>query len=344
MLRFLNLLLQETLMSSTGSKGFRHAKNYVSPLIGKNLEVGKNFGDIKTGTRVKVIGQHEIDDKHHTEVEHEGKKIIIPNHFFNKPEELIKRKGVRGFKAESSLVNKLKEIGLMKKDTEAAGSTGGNDFHIVKPNGDTIGGEERDNINSEIQGESKIDLGAKFGSVFLSYSPEKKWHIPERNRIKKPEFTRAVESSTVNGKPLLKHLNETWGDPSDERHLKNVSSDTTNDSPAQAYFQDHHVHVLHIHSHGTYRVGDSHLEDVHNTNLPSISGMSGRFTVGRERARGGVQISFRPHKKSLQKSSTDIMRDDDALRLKENIEKNRARGITNIGKIEQEAGSQIGRH
>lgn len=323
MLNFKNFLIEEApsrFLSIGGQKGARHAYNYVRPFLNSDetMELGTAHEGIKAGSKVKVVGQQIINNKHYTDVVHPdtGETTTVPNSKLLKDPKLIKKRGERGFGKENELAEILKKDGLMRSDVKTAGSTGGHDFHVITKKGDLIGGEERENIkHEELGGESKIDLGAKFGSVFLSHTPEKGWHVTDKNRSKKPRFADAVENATVTvdgkPKPLLQHLNDTWGDPSGGKHLKNVTSDTSDDAPAQAYFSDHGAHILHVHSHGTYRVGDSHDEDAHNTQLPTISGMTGRFTVGRERKGGGVQISFRPHKGSLKKSSVDIMKDED---------------------------------
>lgn len=320
-------------LSIGGSKGLRHAINYVKPFVGANetLEIGKDHENMKAGTRVRVLAQHEKDNKHYTEVVPEGsdKSIIVPNSVLLKREELIKKRGERGFKAENVVADVLKNEGMMKKETQSAGSSGGHDFHVLTGGGAALGGEERDDIEHELGGESKIDLGAKFGSISLSHHPVHGWQVSEKSRKHKPHFASAIERATVNvggkPKPLLQHLNDTWGNPSDGRHLPNVTSSTEDDAPAQAYFRDHGVHVLHVHSHGTYRVGDSDAADAFNTNLPTIKGMTGRFTVGRERRGGIVQASFRPHKKSLNKSSVDIVQNpEDRARLKDNLARGRS--------------------
>ena len=325
-------------MSAGGSKGTRHSLNYVRPFLGSNgagLELGKDHEGIPAGTTIKPVGQHVIDGKHFTEVTPEGndKSVMVPNSKIKKPQELIKRRGEAGFNKENALADVLKQEGMMRADTATAGSTGGHDFHIKKPSGEEIHGEERPDLNSEIGGESKIHLGAKFGSAFLSHNDEKGWHITDKNRAKKPKFAEAIENATVNvngkPKPLLQHLNDTWGAPGD-RHLPQVTSDTTDDSPAQAYFRDHGAHILHVHSHGTYRVGDSNDQDIHNTQLPTISGMTGRFTVGRERKGGGVQASFRPHKPSLSPSSVDLMKPEDRKQFAQNIAVKPVRGKASI--------------
>lgn len=327
MLNFKSFLTEapSEFMSAGGSKGTRHSLNYVRPFLGSNgagLELGKDHEGITAGTSIKPVEQHVINGKHYTKVTHEGKDVLVPNSKIKKPQELIKRRGEAGFSKENALADVLKQEGLMRADAATAGSTGGHDFHIKKPSGEEINGEERPNLDSDIGGESKIHLGAKFGSAFLSHNDEKGWHITDKNRAKKPKFAEAIDNATVNvdGKPksLLQHLNDTWGAPGD-RHLPQVTSDTTDDSPAQAYFKDHGAHILHVHSHGTYRVGDSNDQDIHNTQLPTISGMTGRFTVGRERKGGGVQVSFRPHKPSLAASTVDLMNPEHRKQFAQNI-------------------------
>jgi hypothetical protein len=78
--------------------------------------------------------------------------------------------------------------------------------------------------------------------------------------------------------------------------------------------KDHGVDVLHIHTHGTYRGGDSEHKDHHGLGLPTPKG-TGRMSASRERHGGQVHVVFRPHKPSFEKSSVDLMNDDHAKHL-----------------------------
>lgn len=322
--------IKQPLLSWGGIKGKRHAMHYISPFVNSHetLEVGKDHEDVKAGTKVRVIKQHEVNGRHFTEVVPEGsnRSVIIPNNKIKKRPELIRKWGAGGFAAESATADILKKEGMMRQEAKPAGSTTGHDFHILTGNNKELGGEERENINHEIGGESKIGLGAKFGSRALKYHPEKGYHISDKIRKEKPHFAASIENATitVNGKKvnLLRHLNSHWGDPSGGKHLPSVTSDLEDDAPAQAYFKDNDVHILHVGTHGTYRVGHSHNTDTHNTQLPTISGMTGRFVVGRDRRGGSIMISFRPHQKTLKKSDVDIVQNaEHRKKLKENISK-----------------------
>jgi len=215
------------------------------------------------------------------------------------------------FSLEKKLVDHLKQHGAMDKNSAAAGSTGGHDFHLMHSSGaDKVGGVFRKTIHGETK---KSISGAKLGSVAIRYHHEHGWHVSEKTKKEKPNLASEVEKSTVNGVPLFKHLNKHWGKPGPGKILPGFKADHTDMKPAHAYMKDHDVHVIHIHDRGTYRAGKSHLKDVHSTGLPALKG-TGHFQVSTERSGGGqnengtgMQVNFRAHPKSVEKSTHDIM-------------------------------------
>jgi hypothetical protein len=236
------------------------------------------------------------------------------------------------FQDEKDLSNHLKKHGLMARDTKPAGSTGGNDFHIEQPTtGKKVRGKEIKSIRAEGELKHSVATG-KFGSVALRYHPEKGWHIPEKTKKDKPEFTKQVQAAKVTSggvtRSLLDHLNHHWGPSREGVNHPGVTSDPTDMSPAHAYMHDHNVHVVHIGDRGTFRAGRSKTKDHHNTGLPKLTG-TGRFSVSSERKRTpeqqragtGMQINFRPLPKSVEKSHTDISTDEGAKKLKSNMSK-----------------------
>ena len=134
------------------------------------------------------------------------------------------------------------------------------------------------------------------------------------SEAKKPHFAKAVRLAKVNGKPFLKHLNDTWGDPSGGKHLKHVQGDASNLHPVHAYMKDHDVDVLHVHTHGTFRGGNSEKKDHMGLGLPTPKG-TGRMSAARERAGGAVHVSFRPHQGTFSKSKVDLMKDAHAAKF-----------------------------
>ena len=236
------------------------------------------------------------------------------------------------FKREKDLSDHLKKHGAMNKDTEAAGSTGGNDFHIEHPTtGKKMRGKEIKSIRAEGEMKKSVATG-KFGSVALRYHPEKGWHIPEKTQKDKPEFTKQAHAAKVTSggvtRSLLDHLNHHWGPSKEGVNHPGVTSDTTDMSPAHAYMHDHNVHVVHIGDRGTFRAGHSKTKDHHNTGLPELTG-TGRFSVSSERKRTseqqkagtGMQINFRPHPNSVKKSHTDISTDEGIKKVMSNMNK-----------------------
>jgi hypothetical protein len=227
------------------------------------------------------------------------------------------------FSLEEKLAKHLKRHGAMDKGVKAAGSSGGHDFHILHPNSkEKLGGVFRETIHGETK---KSIAGAKLGSVALRYHSEKGWHINEKTKKEKPSLSSEVEKSTVNGVPLLKHLNKHWGKPRAGKILPGFGTDHTDMKPAHAYMKDHDVHVIHIHDRGTYRAGKSHRSDTHSTGLPVLKG-TGHFQVATERSGGGqneqgtgMQVNFRAHPKSVEHSTHDISTKDGLHKVLDNM-------------------------
>lgn len=309
MLSFIQFILTETAIKATGSQGDRHSGKYVKPFIGQKdtHTLNRDVGGIKSGSKVTIHSTTVKDGKHFATVSSgNGKKVEVPHSHLEKPQSAVTRKGDAGFAKENELANHLKKHGLMDPSAATAGSTGGHDFHIIsKHQNKKFGGTEA----GQLAGESKISLKAKMGAAAFAYHPQKGWHVSERTKKAKPRFSAAVEKATVNGKPLLQHMNSHWGDPSKRDTLPQITTDSTDLHPLHAYAHDHGVDVLHVHTHGTYRVGMSEHKDRTGAGLQKPKG-TGRFTIGRERAGGSVHGAFRVHEKNFEKSNTDIMNPD----------------------------------
>lgn len=308
-------------LTASGPVAERHTRQYIAPFHGgeqgfthKIVSDDRETG-LKAGTEVSIVSSHVENGKHYTTVkakDREGTFKVI-NSKLNKPRHLIKDVAQPGLSKEVELARKLQEAGIMAKGASTAGQTHGNDFHLIKVDNEgkrsRLRGRQSRKIPTpkEIFGESKIGFGAKFGEVSLAHSDEKGWHIPDHVRAKRPLFAALVERQTVNGKPVFQHLNEVWGKP--ERGGKNprqVMADETDLNPAHAYLEDHHVHVLHVHSHGTYRAGLSRAQDQTGIGLPEFEGR-GRMVfrspgVGRTR-----RAYFTVKRKSVAKSGFDLM-------------------------------------
>jgi hypothetical protein len=301
-------VLSETPIDATGVRAPRYTKTYVQPFIGKKMThtLARDVGEMKAGSKVTVHSTREEGGKHFAMVSGEsGKKVEIPHNYMHKPEEAVKRRTEKGFEAERNIANKLKNRGLMDKNTSVAGSSGGVDFHIInKKKNVRYGGKEA----NQIGGESKISLSAKMGAIHVSHTKERGWHLSDKIKKQKPHLAAAFEKSTVNGTPVLKHMNEHWGDPTGKK-LKQITGDTTDLHPLHAYMTDHHADVLHIHTHGTFRGGLSEKRDRTGGGFPTPKG-TGRFTIGRERADGGVSAAFRVHRQGFEHSHIDLMKDE----------------------------------
>lgn len=307
----------EALMRGSGSQGERHVKKYITPYLNKpdSHVLGRNAGPYKAGDSVTVHSHEEKEGSHFATIsKNGGEKVKVNISGLHKPAGAAVQKNKAGFDKENELAEKLKHHGLMDKNTKTAGSTGGVDFHVINKKTSTkhMGSEAH-----SLGGESKISLKAKMGAIALSHTAEKGWHVSERSAKAKPHFADAIHKATVDGKPLLQHLNKHWGAPSADKPLKNVTTDSTDLHPVHAYLKDHKVDILHIHTHGTFRGGLSEHKDRTGMGLPKPEG-SGRFTVGRERAGGTVNAAFRVHA-DFSKSHVDLMNDEHLAKIKKKI-------------------------
>jgi hypothetical protein len=309
--------LEEALMRGSGAQGARHVKKYITPYLNKpdSHVLGRNAGPYKAGDSVTIHSHEEENGSHFATVsKNGGEKVKLNISGIHKPQGAAVQKNKAGFDKENELAEKLKQHGLMDKNTKTAGSTGGVDFHVINKKTST---KHLGSSAHTLGGESKISLKAKMGAIALSHTPEKGWHVSERSAKAKPHFASSIEKATVNGKPLLNHLNEHWGAPTAEKHLKNVTTDATDLHPVHAYLSDHKVDILHIHTHGTFRGGLSEKKDRTGMGLPKPAG-TGRFTVGRERAGGTVNAAFRVHS-DFSKSHVDLMNDEHLTHIKKKI-------------------------
>lgn len=195
---------------------------------------------------------------------------------------LIERVANKGLHFESRVVSHLRKHGLMKKGKKA-GFTSGNDFHLINKKTNEV---HKGKMHEKIHGEVKTGTHAAYGQLSIHYSEEhQKWHIHPSIREKRPEFAKAVENAhvTVDGKKkkFLDHVTHTIGHPKNEIK-QDVYSDHTDLHPAHAYLKDHHVDVLHVGTHGTFRAGKSQHKDATGAGLPKAEGV-GRFRVRAKR-------------------------------------------------------------
>ena len=333
MLNFIRFLaLQEEVKSSTvrlkasGADASRHAKKYITPYVGSSDEthhLASDAGHIKQGEAVR-IDKHEIDDsgKHYVHVAKAGnnKTVRVPQ------SALLKNKQAknRGLANEGILAKHLQKHGLMKR--AGAGFTAGNDFELHDKRTDSkipgssgehhvTGGNPR-----AIQGEHKSDIKTTaWGQLSVSPHPETgKWHISDKNRAKRPEYAASIEKATVTGpdgktRKLLDHMDKY--DPPGTTNKTGGQSDTTDLHPAHAYMRDHHVHVAHVDSHGTFNAGLSEKSDKNKTGLPTMQG-TGRFKYRQKQPSNPRTRSIQFGIKTLNTSHTNIGTDEGAQKMK----------------------------
>lgn len=331
MLSFIQYI-SEVKLNSSGQKSDYDSNKYIKPFVSGqpahtsgSHEVDRDIGHLKANDKVTLHAHKVIDGVHHVVVSKPGSsnRITITT---NKIKKQSFAKNI-GFEQEAKLIHHLNSHGLMSGT--GAGATAGNDFHLIDKRlgkGKHIkiaGSEGITTTKSPVTGEHKSNLTAAFGQITLNRHPKtQKWHISDKARAKRPEYAAAVENAsiTVNGKKkkIIDHLNSLQGPeykpPVRRKTAEEIMSDDHDLAPAHAYMRDHHVDVVHIDSHGTYRAGKSEKIDKHKLGLPKLQGI-GRFRIrertGKANARM-VQFSVR----KLVKSHTNIGTDEDAKKIK----------------------------
>jgi hypothetical protein len=319
--------LEEAVIRASGADAERQVKKYIHPYLPGAAKAGndthtlaKSAEGISAGAPVSIHSHSVEDGVHHVTVSSGKTKVKIPVNKLNKP---VAAKN-RGLVQEGQLADHLRKHGLM--EGASAGFTAGNDFHLIDKRGakqKKIRGSEGFSAKGEgIQGEHKSDIRTTaFGQLTLTRHPKtQKWHISDEARAKRPEYASAIEkaSITVEGKKksLLQHLNDT--EPPGTVNKTGFHSDETSLHPAHAYMRDHHVDVIHIDSHGTYRAGQSEQKDRHKLGLPTMEGM-GKFRVRQKQASNPNSRTAQFSIKKLNKSDVHVGTDDGAGEIKKRL-------------------------
>jgi hypothetical protein len=296
-------------LTASGSIGQEHQKKYIEPHLGSNKPthvLAKEHDDIPAGSAVKLHKVEHINNKIHVHAEDEaGNHHVIPISKLHKPGDEPKNKG---HEYETNFVNRLKKHGIMPQHLSGAGSTNGTDFSVEnKKKGHFHAGTVSGHL---LNGETKNGTTAAMGQLTIHHDPKKGgWHIKDAQRAKRPEYAKHIESSGI-----LKHMNKHEPDPhkspvTASGRTKTIEINHPNLHPAEAYLKDHHVHILQVGGHGTYKVGK---KDETGHGLPSISG-EGKWRI-REKQKGNKSartVAFHPAGvKGLNKSHIDLDKDE----------------------------------
>jgi hypothetical protein len=320
MITFKNFLLETQgrgILTASGKTGEEHQKKYIDPHVGSKTPthvLAKEHDDLPKGSSVKIHKVEHINGKIHVHAEDEtGNHHVIPISKLHKPGEAPPNKG---HAYESKFVERMKKHGIMPKSMKGAGSTGGTDFAIHnKKKGQFHAASV---TGSLLNGETKNGTTAAMGQLTIHHTEEKGWHIKDSARKSRPEYAKHIEKSGI-----LEHMNKHHPDPKNEPSTasglaKTIEIKHPNLHPAEAYLKDHHVHVLQVGGHGTYKVG---AKDETGHGLPSISG-KGKWRI-REKQKGNKSartVAFHPDGvKGLNKSHVDLDRDSDIHEFKKTL-------------------------
>ena len=310
-------------ISASGHDADRHIKSYITPHVNSgefSHTLAAEHDDLPKGSRVKIHGVEKHYNirtgKHQTHVHVEDE---VGNHHtmiaskLHKPGEAPENKG---HDYESKFVERMKHHGLMDKDDKGAGSTGGTDFKIKnKKKGKFHAGSVTGGL---LNGETKNGVTAAMGQLTIHHTKEKGWHIKDSQRAKRPEYAKHIEKAGI-----LDHMNKNHPNPEKAETTESGRAKTTvikhpNLDPAEGYLHDHHVHVLQVGGHGTYKVGH-HDETGHG--LPRISG-KGQWRIREKQAgnKSARTVAFHPDgKKGLNNSHVNLDHDEHMEKFKKTL-------------------------
>jgi hypothetical protein len=298
-------------ITGSGAIGAEHQKKYIDPHVGSDKfshNLAAEHDDLPKGSAIKIHKVEHIKGKIHVHAEDEtGNHHVIPASKLHKPGEAPPNKG---HDYETKFVDRMKHHGLMPKDMSGAGSTGGTDFAVEHKKKNSKSHFHAGTVSGHLlNGETKNGVTAAMGQLTIHHSKEKGWHIKDSQRAKRPEYAKHIEKAGI-----LDHMNKHHPDPEKEKTTASGRAKTTelphsNLHPAEGYLKDHHVHVLQVGGHGTYRVGE---KDETGHGLPRISGQ-GKWRI-REKQKGNKSartVAFHPAGvKGLNKSHVDLDKDE----------------------------------
>jgi hypothetical protein len=289
-------------IKGVGMDAPRHERQYITPHIGSKEythTLGKEHEGVPAGSKLRLHKSEYLDGKLHVHATDENtkQKHWIPVSKIHKPGELKQNKG---FDYEQKFVERLKKHGLMEGD--AAGFSSGNDFNLINKKNKT---KHKGQVHNEsaLQGETKLGKTAAFGQLTIAYDKKKGgWHVPEENRKNRPGYAKHIQA-----KGIIEHMNKHHkprglvpGGPK----AKIVQFDHDDLEPANSYLKDHHVDVVQVGKHGTYRVG---AKDKTGHGLPKMTGQ-GQWRV-RQKTDDPMKRTIQFMVKHADKSHVDL--DDD---------------------------------
>lgn len=306
------------LMSASGRDSEDHIKKYIQPHIGSEEythTLAKEHEDLPAGSKLKLTGVFRyLDGKAHVNaIDHVGEKHTIPISKLYKPGEA---KPNKGHDYENKFVDRLKHHGIMPKHLSGAGSTAGTDFAVEnRKTGKFHPGTVNGNL---LNGETKHGTSAAMGQLTIHHTKERGWHIGDEARANRPLYAKHIESSGILDYMNKHHSKPEKSETTKSGRAKSIKIEHPNLDPADAYLQDHGVHVLQVGGFGTYSVGN---KDHTGHGLPKISG-NGAFII-REKQKGNKfarTVAFHPNgKKGLNKSHVDLDNDDHLFDFKKSL-------------------------
>jgi hypothetical protein len=272
------------------SEGLKTSENNINDANLKNLSdsqkrkinslvAGEKQGDSHetTGGRKVQISHIEIINGLMHGVTHTGERIRFSQ--LKKPKEFrTPNTTKRAFEIENELARNLGGVSAGPNRNALA------DVHAM------VG-------NKEVKMESKYIGNSlpKFGQISIKHTVEKGWHF-----LGHDDLVEAAKKATVNGVPILDHLNK--NNP-DGKIGRNVRASTKNTGATRAYFKVNGANMLHLHGKNggsTFTIGgDGKDHPFTNTGIRHLSGEHLDDLDGQLVLDGRGSAIFRPHGKNL---------------------------------------------
>lgn len=306
---FLNEDMSRGFIKGSGAEAPRHFEKYIKPHIGSETPthiLGKAHGELESGTPLKIHNTENVNGKIHAVVTtgDSDKTHLVPISKLHKPGEVQANKG---FDYEVNFIEHMKRHNIMPKEAAGAGFSAGTDFVIQNPKNKTSHKGRVKAHENLFHGETKKDTTAAMGQLTIRFHPDKGWHIPDDAREKRPSYAKAIEEAGI-----IDHMNKHYHPDTSKiettasGRAKSIVLKHPNLDPAEAYLQDHHVHVLQVGSgYGTYRVG---RKDVTGHGFPRVTG-KGKWTIREKQAgnKNARTVMFQPDGvKGLDKSHINL--------------------------------------
>lgn len=231
--------LKGSYLKASGAESERHVAKYIIPYIGQYTHtLGKSHDDLLPGSKLMLLSVYKSDGKYVVTASAQNSNIeyTIPISKILKP--YITEN--YGLTYEQQFFTKLKSFGLV--NGTSAGCTGANDFILQVGDISYIG-------------EVKKNLTASFAQMALVWDNNEGWVIAG-GLDNHESLANDISKIDHEGYGLFDYMNK---HRNPEKLICGGAKDVdiyiqSNLEPVKSYLDDHGIDILHIGTHGSYRV------------------------------------------------------------------------------------------